>query len=61
MKLRFNDKQFSSLLQLKKKAYNNRIYSEKVFLNYNNEEIVRDVIINIEKTKSKFLEALHFI
>ena len=27
MELRFNDKQFSSLFQLKKKAYNNRIYS----------------------------------
>ena len=33
----------------------------EVFFNCNNEEIIKDVIINIEKTRSKFLEALDFI
>ena len=33
----------------------------EVFFNYNNEEIIKDVIINTEKTRSKFLEALDFI
>ena len=33
----------------------------EVFFNYNNEEIINYVIINIEKTRSKFLEALDFI
>ena len=27
----------------------------EVFFNYNNEEIIKDVIINTEKTRSKFL------
>ena len=35
--------------------------SREVFFNYNNKEIIKDVIINTEKTRSKFLEALDFI
>ena len=33
----------------------------EVFFNYKYEEIIKDVVINIEKTISKFLEALDFI
>ena len=33
----------------------------EVFFNSYNEEIIKDVIINTEKTRSKFLEALDFI
>ena len=33
----------------------------EAFFNYNNEEIIKDVIINTEKTRSMFLEALDFI
>ena len=32
----------------------------KIFFYYNNEEIIKDVIINTEMTRSEFLEALNF-
>ena len=33
----------------------------QVFFNFNNEEVIKDVIINTEKTRSKFLEALDYM
>ena len=54
IELRFNDKQFSSLLQLKKWKHTRTGYiPREVFFNYNNEETIKDVIINTEKTRSK--------
>ena len=55
MELKFNDKQFSSLLQLKRKQTTTRYIPREVFFNYNNKEIIKDVIINTKKTRSKFL------
>ena len=60
MELRLNDKQSSSLFQLKRKHTTTGYISREVFFNYNNEEIIKNLIINTEKTRSKILEALDF-
>ena len=45
----------------KRKYTTTKYIPTEVFFNYNSEEIIKDVIINLEKTISIFLEALDFI
>ena len=61
MELKFNVASFLHYYNWKRKHIATGYIPREVFFNYNNEESIKDVIINIEKTRSKFLEALDFI